>query len=390
METTVTTAQPPKTLRWLSAVLMVMLALHVSPSAEAADPNRDQAEKLVTEGLGFARAGNFAAAKSKFEEAVRLWPHPDIQHNLARAHHKLGEYKSAARYYELAIAKGGNEFSHRKDAQKYRDEVLGELRKTHALLTVIATPSSANCVVKWDDESEDFPYANFSTWVKAGEVRIEGKAPGYKTTPMDLDLSPGEERTIQLQLGLLPKKGYLQVTVNVPGAKVFLNDTLIGKAPMKAVTQDAGIYNLSVKAKGYKAHKQEVIIDSVTPSDVYVVLVASGDGSVTSTGDGGPPGTKTWVGVGLTTLGVGAGVVGGLVLGPVLAKDNSLQGEAFERAQTEEKIGWSLVGGAAALIGAGIVLIAIDEGDGPSSAASFTPELSLTPDHVSVGGTLRF
>ena len=68
--------------------------------------------------------------------------------------------------------------------------------------------------------------------------------------PKDLKVAIKREKKTKLQVDLKPVSGRLNILTNPSGAKVFLNEKLIGKAPLES-DLNGGVYSLRVSADSY-------------------------------------------------------------------------------------------------------------------------------------------
>ncbi|TNF30239.1 MAG: PEGA domain-containing protein [Deltaproteobacteria bacterium] len=408
-------------------VLVVVATMAASAQAASPDDARTRAEALVAEGLDFARSGKklqksgavgyrdaYRSAIAKFEEANRLYPDPTIQHNLARAHEELGELKVAFDWYALALKQ---DYDFAKDGRARLTKIESELRKTHALVTVRTTPSDVTVRMQFDDgTSETHVSTPFQTWARAGMLKMVASNPEFKTGNKEYTLTAGEDRAINLVLEPLPRQGFFEVDANVVGAKVFLSEVLVATLPMQSVTYPAGIYELKVTAKGYKTHKEQVVVTKDQLTAVTVALVPDGSGigevPVPPTDGGGPP---TWIGATLVGVGAGAVILGVVfhakafdfnsdankvpVSDPPIQADEERYDSLFAKAKDNEKYAWISYGAGAALIGTGVVLLVIGGDDEPAAADAvstgsvsprFVPSVQAGPGFFGATGTLTF
>ncbi|PKN59499.1 MAG: hypothetical protein CVU56_00270 [Deltaproteobacteria bacterium HGW-Deltaproteobacteria-14] len=414
----------------LAAYLGVFAALAMATApalAAAPDRDRQRAEALVAEGLSYARAAKalqqkgtagfraeYGKAIAKFEEANRLYPHPEIQHNLARAHEELGHLKVAFEWYSQALKQ---DYTYASDGRARLGKIEQQLRESHAMLTVRTTPSDTNVRLVFSDGTEETHVSTpFQTWALAGTLKIVASNPEFKTGNKDYELKAGEDRQVNLVLETLPRQGFLEVNANVPGAKVFLSEVLIGTLPMQSVTYPAGIYELKVTAKGYLDHKEQLVIVKDQLAAVTVALLPDGEpddggevGGGRVTRDDGPP---TWIGVTLIGLGVGTAILGGVFHGkafdfndqankipisdPRNEIDDARYDSLFGKAKDNQTYAWVSYGVGAVLVGTGIALLAIggdDEAPPASSVAvppRFVPSVQAGPGYLGAGGTLTF
>jgi tetratricopeptide (TPR) repeat protein len=377
----------------VSAVLLAVAGLAKSAHA-GPEEDRALAEKLVQEGLTLARNQQFRDAIPKFEAALKLYPHPEIRHNLGRAHEEAGNLRQAHEYFTQALKE---DYQFAADGRQRLMAIESELRKAFARVTVRTTPSQATVVLTLPSgEEETHVSTPFQTWVPAGASRIVGSNPAFKTVEQVLDLVAGEERAVSLVLIPVPKLGFLQVNVNMPGATITVSGRLAGKSPLSGVPWEVGAYELEVKLRGYRTHRESIVIDQDEVTSVNVGLVPEANG-----GDDGE-GVPSWVG--WTLVGTGA-VAGGVALYLQFGKAHPTQDRAdaveegneaeYERLHQQAidfqtaAIITGIVG--AGLVGTGIYLLVAESGDASAaSAPRFAPQIALTPDGGVIGGTLRF
>lgn len=393
----------------------VVLVTPMRADADELDSGRERAAALVAEGVELARAQDFRAAIPKFEEANRLFPHPEIQHSLARAHEEIGQLRTAHHWFSLALRQ---DYTYAADARERLARIETELRKTHARLTVRATPSGVRVTMRLADGSEETNLSTpFETWAVAGELRISANHPEFKALTRELVLARGEDRTVNLVLEPLPKQGFFQVIASVPGAKVLLNEVLVGTLPMQSVTYPAGVYELQVSAKGYETHRRQVAIEPDALTQVTVALEPrEADAVVVAPPPVEPPsGPPTWIGPTLVGLGVAAGVVGAVLHAeahringeandipvPTPPDPIDLEAEAryerlFQNATDHQTMAIGSYIGGGALVLVGVILIATAADDdaadaaGMDAAAQWTPTVGVSGESATGGVLVRF
>lgn len=386
------------------SILSLVLFLFVAPGALDApalaqpETHRAAAEKLVQEGLSLARTKKFEEAVKKFEEAFKLYPHPEIQHNLARAHEELGQLKRAYDYFSAALQQ---DYTFAADGRQRLSRIETELRKTHARLTVRSTPSQVKVLVTFrDGDEETHTSTPFATWAPAGSTRLVGSNPNFKTTELTVDLTAGEEREVALVLAPIPRQGFLQISVNVAGATISLAGTPIGKSPLSGLVHDAGIFDLEVRKLGYKPHRESVTVTVDQVAAVNVVLALDETAPVDTPSSLAPLGW-TLIATGVAAGGAAAYLQFGQAL-PLERDANALDPDPINDAEYDRLIGKAKDFQTAALVSAivggvlatgGVIILATDS---PSPAAEsargplFIPTLSWSPGNAFVGGQLRF
>lgn len=403
----------------LVALMLATLFAALAPAATyAAEPRDDraQAEALHKQGLDLARSGDYKGAIERFRAALNLYPFAVTKHTLGRAYEELGELKVAWEWFRQALQE---DYEYAADGRERLSRLDAALRRDHAFLTVRTTPSKVTVVLTLPDGSEETHVSTpFEAWVPAGRVKVVGTNPDFQIGQRDLELVAGEDRTIDLVLQPLLKQGFLMVNGNVPGASIYLGDTLIGKLPMSAaVAHPAGPYEVRVTRTGYAPFRENVVIRADEVTTVSVTLQSlttepvAGDPK-DAAGDGG--GVPSWVGA--TLIGVGAASVVAGVVFHVRAFDLADEANAipddgdpandrafdakWSEAKDNQTYAWIGYGAAIALVGTGTLLLVLaPEEDGPGGPPArddddlgFTviPHVSAVPGYVGGGATLRF
>lgn len=392
---------PTSGVRTLIAVLVALLSWTTTLApAHAAEDDRQRAEKLIQEGLNLARAKQFREAIPKFEAALKLYPHPETQHNLGRAHEELGELEKAYEYFSKALQQ---DYVFAADGRARLARIEAELRKTNARLTVRTTPSVATVVMTFANGKEDTRVSSpFQAWVPAGRTRLVSSNPSFKTSEQKLDLAAGEDRELNVVLVPLPKKGFVQVSVNVAGATISLSGEVLGKSPLPSTPWDEGVYDLEVKLKGYVPHRESLIVkpDGVVAVNVALKPDATDPPEVVDTPTSGVP---AWVG--WTLVGTGA-AAGGVAAYLQFGKAKPLEREANALAPTAETqaeydrlrsralkyqtaaIVTGITGGV--LAATGIYLLLAEGETSEAHAPAFVPGVALGPDGGMVTGAFTF
>ncbi|MFH2031339.1 MAG: PEGA domain-containing protein [Bacteroidota bacterium] len=69
-----------------------------------------------------------------------------------------------------------------------------------------------------------------------------------------------EGKTVSFQRTLKPRFGYLNVSSDIPNSKVYLDNKLIGNAPVKKFQLESILHNVKIEAEQYHPHLEEFVI----------------------------------------------------------------------------------------------------------------------------------
>lgn len=391
---------------WALLAALLLVGPWTLPAAAASSDGEARAEALVKRGLELARAHKFREAIAPFEEANRLYPHPEIQHNLARAYEELGEYRAAYQWFIRALKQ---DYTYAQEGRDHLAKIEKELRQTHARITVRTIPTDAKIVLRMSDGVEEtYLSTPFLTWAPAGATKLTVSNPDFERAEVEVELEAGEDRVIPIELKLIPKKGFLRVQASVPGANVYVDEVLIGTTPMDSFAHTVGVVQVKVTAPGYKPDVQSIVIKENEVAVVTSLLEVDLANPVVDD----DPGVPDWLGP--TLIGVGAAALVVAIVFHVKAFDlNSdankiplpapgqepnLEDERrydalFNEAKDDQTIAQIGYAAAGAFVLGGVLCLVLDEdapATGASSGVAFRPQLFATPDTVGAGATLRF
>jgi hypothetical protein len=134
-----------------------------------------------------------------------------------------------------------------------------------------------------------------------GKHKVWIEKPGYVPVEREVEVAVGDKRTVEVALERLPF-GVLLVKANVPGAKVYLDERLVGPAPTEEQAPP-GSHTLRVSAEGMKDYTTVVEVGRGATTKALVRLNPE------------PSRTPAWVSLGFAVaLYAGGGVFGGVAL----------------------------------------------------------------------------
>lgn len=315
---------PPSAMRRLFPILLISLCLQ--PSSAHADDLADEADLQFDLGAKSYRRGEFTAALEHFLASNRLVPNPNVAFNIARTYERLGQFPEAFRYYDAALSAETSSQARsviQRDLDRIRPQVAllevvtdppgatiyldrkdlgprGSTPRTLALppgrYRVIVELENHNPSVLDTDVTQRGHTARVSLNLSPllGLVRIRGDsgivahagAPESKTecvTPCELRLDVGEqqihlsrkgfasnevtvtvdaERVTVIRPKLTALAGSLVVRTDEPGARVEVDDRIVGFSPsITSVT--AGTHKVTVSLPGYRVETKDV---EITPN----------------------------------------------------------------------------------------------------------------------------
>lgn len=181
-----------------------MIALAAAPRGAAADPA--SAERFERDAEGLAASGDFLAAASKYREAFREHPRPDLICNVGVAYYKAKDLPRAHRYLDQCVMTGGSldrEFI--ANVKKVLAAVEQKLT-TGAFkpLNFIIQPSSATTTFASGIHDESL-VGSRQVFVPYGRYQVTIHAEGYRDRVIEIvaDNSQPAELSVKLEPALV-------------------------------------------------------------------------------------------------------------------------------------------------------------------------------------------
>ncbi len=399
---------PPRTrLRGLGPwhALLLCLTLLAAP-AELRAEGDPAAEAARYFGLGNAAydGGNFAEAERMFRVCIALSP------DLAGPYRRLGQtLRVQGRCEEAIDAYLG--YLERKPEGKFSDEIRGELAECttevqeggkDVTLGAVATASldievePAGATLRVDGlPMGEAPLKGLK--VKAGVHRIQASHPEHLDGLQTVDLAGGERRSLTLRLEPRPAEvvrpaepaaATLHLDVVPSGARVSVDDALVGLAPVPPLVLPPGAHSLRVVKPGFLSDVRTLDLAPGESRSLELRLLRLGDGAPqgedlrpsvpapSPTQPPPPPRARPWlVWLGGSAAFLGAGTVLG-IKALVSAQSYADGGPASDRrelkddGETEALAADLLLGTGAALAVTGGLVWWFSQGEEPDSGGA--------------------
>jgi len=318
-------------LRGLIAIGVAVLALALTPawgqSADALKKAQASFDAAQSEYL----QGNYDAAAKGFQEAYASRPFPQFLYNVAASYHMKGKktsdvesYKKAVEFYrqylkeepnaqdkprvEKAIgvleaeikrveelakagATGGSGDGSGSAAQpvtaSQEVQALGDV-KVRGLVVIVTEPQNATIYLD-DKKKGKFAETPWSGSID-GEHKLIIEKRGYK--PIETVIAADPTKLVQV-VSVMAEEDYLawiEVTSNVPGASIYIDDKSIGavgKTPLvPGQNIKPGKHTFWITAEGYNEYSETIDIAPGETKAIKAQLSGSPVGKLTVTGMG--------------------------------------------------------------------------------------------------------
>ena len=177
--------------------LWLLAGMPAFAQAPAADEATAKARELFSAAQKLYKAGRFAEAIVRFEEARAAKPHPIIYFNIARCHEQLGETGKALRAYRdyLRLSPGATDRDTVKESMALLERRLKETGVQQVL--IFAEPESARVSV----DGKELGPTPASAELVAGAHKLVVTAEGFEPLERSftLELTHFSEQTVTLQ-----------------------------------------------------------------------------------------------------------------------------------------------------------------------------------------------
>ena len=353
-------------------VILLGLLLFVTPAFAGSTPSEadlHQVEKLAAKAAIAYDKGDYKAALELYRTAHNLWKNPKLSFAMVKCLEALKNYKEA-----LLVAKQGlSEKPTGTTKARLSSKIIFLKNKlAQGQLTLLITPSGST--VKIDGVLKGkAPLETLK--LKAGKHNIELNHNNYAKIVQGITVKGGEK--LRLSFTLQALTGSLSITSTPSHATVEIDGKSWGKTPLLKVNLSVGSHIIQLKAPGYQTTKKQVNITSQHSENISISLGKSATTLKLKTG----PWYNSWLGWTAVVLGVSAGVGGTILWLQSNQKHEDIKGfvsnpstttssqkdldTQWNDANGQEKIGYTLIGVAGALVITGTIFFITKTGVEP-------------------------
>ncbi len=187
----------------MTGIALVLAALLAAgPDKELTPAELQKAKELFTAGQKSYKAGQYADAVTKFEEALTVSPRPVIYFNIAKSYEQMGESGKAIRAYRDYLRLQPDA----KDKESVNDSIANLERRLKEKgvqqMLVFADPANARIEI----DGKDVGTSPASAQLTAGTHKIAVRAPDYESVERSftMSISRSQEMTINLKRSATP------------------------------------------------------------------------------------------------------------------------------------------------------------------------------------------
>lgn len=230
-------------------------------SKVSSDQNSPEARyKARIEGgkKAFSR-GDYDAAIQEFKAAFDIKPSGAVLFNIAKSFERMSRYEEAIDYYQQYLDLDPNA-TDRPDVEEQIRRLKKSIRERFQELSVSSEPPGADIYL--DDRNTGLQgQTNFRFKVQPGPHTIFLDANGFEPVKREFVMPDDKPLALEFNMKKLENVGFLEISVNVDGARIFIDGAIVGLSPYKqkkALTE--GAHQVTIEAAKYPRYTQDFSI----------------------------------------------------------------------------------------------------------------------------------
>jgi hypothetical protein len=283
-----------RVLSLVCAAILATLFVGATASAQPVDALKKAQSAFDNAQLSYLQ-GKYDEAAQGFQDAYAARPFPQFLYNIGASWHMKGKktsdidaYQKAVDHYKKYLAEDPTASDKAKvekaigvleaEIKRVKDsgvppagtgsaaptvapsaevENLGDV-KVRGLIVVESEPSNATIYI---DDKRKGPYAT-TPWSGSleGEHKIIIEKRGYKVAEKTVSADPSKLFVLSAVMAQEDYLGWVEITSNVPGANIFIDDKSIGAVGKTPLSQNIkpGKHTFWISTEGYDEYKEEV------------------------------------------------------------------------------------------------------------------------------------
>jgi len=271
-----------------------------APAAEPApmDPRAAEHKAAGDRAMDSLR---YSDALEAYRAAFEIQPRPELLYNMGRALQAMGDFPGALEKLDAFTEQAPPELKARVPKLA---ELVAEVRSRVTRVTFTSNVDGARVLVRQKIVGTT-PF-QAPVLLNAGKASLEVTAEGRVPIHRALELPPGGELAVPLDLAPLSDRALLVVSSPVKGARVAVDGTPAGTVPTETVIR-AGRHLIRVERDGYEPRTSSAVLVAGERKELSLPLAET------------PPVTARW----WFWTSVGAVVAGGVVLTAALLTERS-------------------------------------------------------------------
>jgi tetratricopeptide (TPR) repeat protein len=346
-------------LSFLVLVPALARAQAVDPASLSEDERKGKAAQYYQDAQSAFDDERYDEAVTLFRMADRMMPAAVIDFNIAKAFERQSRYEDAIRAYESYLKRyqdaNGVLPPDGLDVQKNVAFLKQLTRKELPEVVIESDPPGANVYLNDPDRAKILGQTPYTARLAKGAYEVALVADGFASLAKTIDVSAEAPAKFLFKLEKIINVGTLDVTVNVKGARIYLDGKVVGLSPLPPAKVEPGERQVVVEKDTYTTYRAMAKVTTNQTTEVTATLYLEDP----------PSSWRSYVGWPLVSLGV-LGLGAGIAFWQLADKEYNTT-DTFKQYQLFQNLGYGLGGG---LVGAGFGFLiwewardAINEGD---------------------------
>lgn len=313
-----------------AGICAVVLALWQAPAAAQSPDALKKAQAAFDQAQLEYLQGKYDEAAQLFQDAYSARPFPQFLYNVGASFHMKGKkqsdvaaYGKAVEFYKKYLAEDPTA-SDKPKVERSIGVLEAEIKRLAAAPAVVVTPGEGsgsaapvatpatpsqeveslgdvkvrglivvesepqNATIYLDDKKKG-PFAT-TPWSGSldGEHKIIIEKRGYKVAETSLSADPSKLFVLRAVMAEEDYLGWVEVSSNVPGAEIFIDDKSVGPVGKTPLSQNIkpGKHTFWIAAEGYAEHQEEIEVIAGQAHAIKVQLKGSPVGKINVIGLG--------------------------------------------------------------------------------------------------------
>ncbi len=250
-----------------AAVIVPSLPAHAEggDTAKADEPADRAAERLNEEGKKLVVSGKYEEALDKFRASLKLFPLSNAIFNVGSMLYTLKQFEEAFPFLDYTL-RAPLDPRQREIVLQYRENVITQLKGTHAVIQVESSPPGAQVALN----NKPLPFETpMKVLVPFGATDITVSLPGFKATTKVVNSSRADPpKDVRVRL----ERDDPDAAVTVfcpPGADIFIDGLMVGVEQVRTRLLVGTHMVRCGKTANNKAFEREVQVRPAPQANAY-------------------------------------------------------------------------------------------------------------------------
>jgi tetratricopeptide (TPR) repeat protein len=213
----------------------------------------------ISNGKAAYKKGDYESAISAFKEAYDIKASSGALYNIAKSYERMGRFEEALEYLQQYLQEDPNA-TDRANIEDNIRRLRRSIRDRFQELSVSSDPPGADIYL--DDRTTGLQgQTNYRMKAQPGPHTLYLDLNGYEPYKTDFVMPDDKPLALEFKLKKLTKVGFVKISVNVDGARIFVDGAIVGLSPFRdPKALPAGKHQLTLEASAYPRYTKSFIV----------------------------------------------------------------------------------------------------------------------------------